>query len=81
LRELAWQAGESLEQQWNHTAALLAQSANTVRDPRRKPAPYAPDDFHPVLIARRRRERRRQSVPRLPITVLKTIFIDNQREP
>jgi len=75
---LVWQAGETIEQQWNHTAALLAQLANTVRDSKKKPSPFEPDDFHPVVIARRRRPSPTGQEPKLPVSVLKSIFVDRQ---
>lgn len=32
---------------WNHTATVMALFANSNRDPKRRPTPYQPSDFHP----------------------------------
>lgn len=34
---------------WRHTAWIAAMIANANRDPKKKPAPYQPDDFNPML--------------------------------
>jgi hypothetical protein len=36
------------QEQWDHTAALMALLANCHRNERRRPWPYKPDDFHPI---------------------------------
>lgn len=33
---------------WDHTSALLAMLANCNRDPKKRPRPYRPADFHPL---------------------------------
>lgn len=33
---------------WLHTSSLMALTANTVRDKKKKPSPYVPADFIPV---------------------------------
>lgn len=61
-------------QQWSHTAALLALTANWHRDPKRQ-RPFTPQDFLPRASAAD------HAVP-LPITdlsILKTIFVDRPR--
>lgn len=37
-------------QQWNHTAGLMALIANVNRDPQKRPQPYEPADFHPLVV-------------------------------
>ena len=59
---------------WNHTAALLAMLANTHRDPK-KTRPFKPGDFHPYA----RRAVAAEALPKVDITVLKTVFVDRCR--
>ena len=74
LRELKWQADETLAQAWNHTAAISAMLANTVRDKKQKGTPFVPADFNPVELARRRREK----PITVPMTALRDVFIDGK---
>jgi hypothetical protein len=55
---------------WNHTAALLAMLANTHRDPKKTRA-FKPSDFHPSA----RREKPKEAVPKVDISVLKAVFV------
>ena len=71
---MKWQADETLAQAWNHTAALSAMIANTVRDKKRKGTPFLPADFNPIELAKRRQER----PMKVPITALRDVFIDGQ---
>ena len=63
------------EDNWNHTAAVMALIANVNRDPKRGRA-LKPADFHPALPGRRER-----TGPPAPlkgdIAMLKTVFVDN----
>ena len=70
LRELVWMADGHQTEAWNHTAALLAMLANTHRDPKKTRA-FKPSDFHPGT----RREKPKEAVPRVDISVLKTVFV------
>ena len=72
LRELKWMADEALAHAWNHTSAVCAMIANTVRDPKKRARPYTPGEFHPVELARKR------SRPKVPITVLRDVFVDRK---
>ena len=64
------------EDNWNHTAALMALLANANRDPKRGRA-FKPADFHPALPVKRGR-----AGPPPPlkgeITMLKTVFVDQR---
>ena len=64
------------EDNWNHTAALMALLANVNRDPKRGRA-FKPADFHTVLPAQRGRVG-----PPAPlkgdIGMLKTVFVDQR---
>lgn len=64
------------EDNWNHTAALMALLANVNRDPKRG-RPFKPADFHPALP-----ERRGRTTPPAPlkgdISMLKTVFVDHR---
>lgn len=56
---------------WNHTAPLLALTANCHRDPKKARA-FKPRDFHPHA--------KTKSTPvKAPVSVLKLVFIDNPK--
>jgi len=63
------------EDNWNHTAALLAMLANTNRDPKKGRA-FKPADFHPALPARRKRAESQPPPLKVDITALK-VFVPN----
>lgn len=55
---------------WAYTASRMALVANCHRDPRKRPTPYKPADFHPYL---------RQPEPparKASIEVLKQVFVE-----
>ncbi len=58
---------------WNHTAAILALTANCHRSKKTSHV-FKPDDFHPHV--------RRSMAPKIkvPVTILKQIFVDNRRK-
>ena len=76
LRELLQMVHARQEDQWNHTAAVMALVANVNRDPKKGRA-SKPADFHPI----RHRKSEFQSAQAAPIkadiSVLKTVFVDN----
>jgi len=37
------------EESWQHTAWLAAMIANANRDPKRRPQPFVPDEFNPMV--------------------------------
>lgn len=47
-RQLCIMHGAALEERWTRTAATMALLANLWRDPKRKPEPWRPRDFHPM---------------------------------
>jgi hypothetical protein len=55
---------------WNHTAAMMALVANCNRDPKRRPRPFEPRDFHPMVDVRRRSPRGQVLTPQNFISVL-----------
>lgn len=59
-------------ERWAHTSALLALTANIHRDHRKKPTPYKPADFNPY------QRRREVAVRKVPIGVLKQVFVDRR---
>ncbi|MCL2646113.1 MAG: hypothetical protein FWD61_03795 [Phycisphaerales bacterium] len=62
------------EDNWNHTAALLAMQANSNRDPK-KGRSFKPADFHPIPTTRVKRTKSSPPPPlKSDITVLK-IFV------
>jgi len=50
---------------WDHTAAVMAQLANAHRDPEKRSSPYQMDDFHPYLLAEKKRQQAREAVSSL----------------
>ena len=61
---------------WNHTAAILAILANAHRDPK-KTRPAKPADFHPYT----KRTAPIEPPPKVDITVLKAVFVDRASNP
>jgi hypothetical protein len=59
------------QEQWNHTAALLAMLANVNRDPKKGRA-FRPLDFHPS------QTRSAQKPLKADITLLKSVFVDSR---
>ena len=60
------------QDQWSHTAALMALIANVHRNPKKRSRPYLPADFHPLI------ERKRVSIEKVGIRVLKRVFVDKR---
>ena len=58
---------------WNHTAAILALTANCHRAKKSRKT-FKPDDFHPHV--------HRASAPKIqvPVSILKQIFVDNRKK-
>jgi len=47
--------------EWNQTALLAAILANANRDQKKRPRPYEIKDFHPLLIKKRKAEKKSAS--------------------
>lgn len=60
---------------WQHTAQLSAILANTSRDPKKRSKPFLPAEFHPLLLAQRKRRAKRRKAP---ITVLRDVFVEGR---
>ena len=58
---------------WQHTAWLAALIANANRDPKRKPTPFTPDDFNP-MVSRRERKAKGIAVDENTIGDVKRMF-------
>ena len=56
--------------QWSHTAAALAMTANVHRDRKKKSQPFTPADFHPLA-------RRKTPAVKVGLGVLKQVFVEN----
>ena len=54
---------------WNHTAALMALTANCHRDPKQRSTPFEPNDFHPMPSTVRRKP-----ITKVSIGALKGMF-------
>jgi hypothetical protein len=72
LRELVSMARGAQMAEWSRTASQMALLANVNRDPNKGKA-FSPDDFNPLAAPRKR-----QPIPKVPFSILKTIFIDKQ---
>ena len=55
---------------WGHTAAIMALTANCHRDPKKRRQPFSPTDFDPTL-PEPPRERTKD------LSILKTVFVDS----
>jgi hypothetical protein len=58
---------------WQHTAWLAALIANANRDPKRKPTPFTPDDFNP-MVSRRERKAKGIAVDKENIGDMRAMF-------
>jgi hypothetical protein len=55
---------------WQHTSAILAMLANVHRNPKKKPQPFKPSEFHPLVASDQ------SPLAKTPVRTLKTIFVD-----
>jgi len=74
LAELVEMAEARLDDEWNHTSAVLAMLANIHRDPK-KHRPFRPEDFHPY----RRRSTVGVRITGENIGLLKKAFIRKEK--
>lgn len=58
---------------WIHTASVEATVANTVRDAKTKRTPYIWENFHPHILAARKKRQHKEQVS---VKILKSVFID-----
>lgn len=81
LRELVWMADATARQRWSHTSAVMALLANVHRDPKKKPSPYKPDDFHPLprKAPRSRKSERVEVDKQEGFRVLKQVFVTGRQ--
>jgi len=56
--------------EWQHTSAVLAMLANVHRNPKKRPRPFTPAEFHPLI------EPQKAPAAKAGIRTLKTIFVD-----
>jgi hypothetical protein len=61
--------------EWSRTSSVMALVANTQRNPK-KTRPFRPGDFDPFA---RTADKRAQVIP-APVSVLKDVFIRNQKQ-
>lgn len=64
--------GARRQDQWSHTAAMLALTANVHRNPKKRSKPYSPAEFHPLV------ERKPVTIAKTGIRVLKRVFVDKR---
>lgn len=57
---------------WNHTAAILALTANCHRG-KKTAKVFKPDEFHPHL------QKKTAPALKVPVSILKQIFVNNRR--
>lgn len=72
LRELVWMSEARRREAWSHTASLLALTANVHRNPQKRPRPFSPAEFHPLLVPDRR------AVLKTGIDILKRVFVERE---
>lgn len=60
-----------LREQWEHTSLLAAPLFNAIRDPHRRPTPYAPADFNPYA----EKSDGREPVMRVDFKMLRSTFV------
>ena len=56
--------------EWQHTSAVLAMLANAHRNPKKKPQPFTPAEFNPLV------NERKKPKAKTGVRTLKTIFVD-----
>jgi len=69
LRQLVWMSDGLLENQWSHTASILALIANVNRDPKKHKA-LKPDDLNPTV----QKEEDAVEMPQSDLTELREFF-------
>jgi hypothetical protein len=72
LRELVWMADARRRDGWQHTSAVLAMLANVHRNPKKKPQPFTPSEFNPLV------NERKKAKAKTGVSTLKTIFVDQR---
>lgn len=72
LRELVWMVDACRRDEWQHTSAVLAMLANVHRNPKKKPQPFTPAEFNPLV-------NERKPKVKTGVRTLKTIFVDCTR--
>jgi len=75
LRQLVWMVDARRQDQWSHTAAVMALTANVHRNPKRRSQPFSPAEFHPLL------DRKPAKLKKAGIRVLKHVFVDRLHPP
>lgn len=68
-------ADAATDQRWNHTGSLMALLANVHRDPKKKPSPYKPADFHPRKEPRPRKHEQLEVDQKEGFRLLKQVFV------
>jgi len=66
---------------WNHTTAIQATLANTVRDPKKRKKPFSGREFHPHILYAAAERKKREGEPKenkVSITILRDIFVDGK---
>jgi len=64
--------GARRQDQWSHTAAVMALVANVHRNPKKRSKPYSPAEFHPLV------ERKPVTIEKAGIRILKRVFVDRR---
>ncbi len=72
LRELLWMTDARRNDQWSHTAAVMALTANVHRNPKKRSQPYTPAEFHPLV------EQKKTPTKKAGLKALKDVFVDRK---
>jgi len=59
LRQLDWMADGRRLHDWQQTAQILCLMAEQHRDKKKRPRPFEPDDFNPMMTERDKRQKRK----------------------
>jgi hypothetical protein len=68
--------GARRQDQWSHTAAVMALVANVHRNPKKRARPFSPAEFHP-LVERKTPPEGARTV-KTGVGILKRVFVDGK---
>lgn len=74
LREIIWAYHARERNAWNHTAALIAVTAEINRDRKKRKKPYSLTDFHPYFVKPKTKK------INVGIKALKYLFVEKNKE-
>ena len=79
FRELYWMSRSKQDDEWNHTAFIVAQLANCHRDSKKRKKPYKASEFHPFSKKKKKSKKKRQELGRAFIGSMAAAFCEAKR--